>query len=150
MTLAPLVLPDHELFVAPIDVYLDAFTMVEPDLVVVPKTSVGEKRLTLPVDLAIEVLLPSSQWTDRSVKFGRYEQAGIAGFWLVDPVGRRIDRFVLSDGRYADASHLDAAPGLARLPDVEVLIGWARNRPNSMPHGQSRESSTTVPSPKAG
>jgi Uma2 family endonuclease len=50
---------------------------------------VGEKQILGPVDLAIEVLSPSNETTDRVDKFAAYAQFGIDWYWIVD-VRRRV------------------------------------------------------------
>lgn len=58
--------------------------MLEPDLVVVHHDSVGEKLLTLPVLLVVEILSPGTRLHDRVTKRAVYAQAGIEHYWLVD------------------------------------------------------------------
>jgi len=51
--------------------------------------------------LIIEVLSPSTARTDRLVKFGAYERAGVREYWLVDPRTRSVEVYSLSqDGTY--------------------------------------------------
>lgn len=93
-------LPDHEVYIAPIDLYLDEHTMVEPDLVVLPVSSVGAKRLSLPVDIVVEVLSPPSRKLDRAVKFERYAEAGIPCYWIVDAEAHTVERYQLVGSSY--------------------------------------------------
>jgi Uma2 family endonuclease len=52
-------------------------------------------------DLIVEVLSPSTARTDRLVKFGAYERAGVREYWLVDPRTRSVEVYALSeDGTY--------------------------------------------------
>jgi len=76
---------DHEVFVAPLDWRPDRRTSLEPDLLVVAKDRIGEKNIIQNPAIVVEVLSPSSRRYDRLLKFGRYADAGIAQYWIVDP-----------------------------------------------------------------
>lgn len=58
-----------------------------PDLVVVPRELLGERRtLIVPSELllAVEVVSPGSRTTDRVTKPAQYAAAGIRAFWRVE------------------------------------------------------------------
>lgn len=74
----------HELFIAPIDLDLPGGQRVQPDFVIVPASSVGDQRLTLPVTLVGEIVSPGSQANDRITKRAAYAAAGIPAYWLID------------------------------------------------------------------
>lgn len=76
--------PDHEVFFAPVDLDLPGGQRVEPDLVVVPGSSVGEQRLSLPALLVVELVSPSTAVWDTVAKREAYAAAGIEHYWLVD------------------------------------------------------------------
>ncbi|MGL5911245.1 MAG: Uma2 family endonuclease, partial [Phycicoccus sp.] len=62
--------------------------------------------------LAVEVLSPSTQMIDRTLKLSRYERAGTSAYWVVDPEEPRLIGHELRDGRYtvvADVAGEDAA-----------------------------------------
>ena len=85
----------HVVF-APADVELDAHTLVEPDLFVVPlvqgrKPSAWEETRTLL--LVIEVLSPSSTRADRHIKLRRYQRFGVPEYWIVDPDTCVVERW---------------------------------------------------------
>jgi Uma2 family endonuclease len=82
--------PGHEVFFAPIDLDLPDEQRVEPDLLVVPSRSVGEKRLALPVLLVVEVVSKGSRTNDVVTKRAAYAEAGVPAYWLVDPERARI------------------------------------------------------------
>ena len=90
-------------FAAPLDVHLGRGTVVQPDLLVVcgrNRSILGTRKVTGAPDLLIEILSPSTRARDRVRKKRRYERAGVREFWLVDPVARRVEQFVLRGGRY--------------------------------------------------
>jgi Uma2 family endonuclease len=80
---------------APLDYVLDPFTVVQPDVSVVP-TPAGraprrDEESEAPV-LFVEVLSPSTARYDRVVKRPRYQRAGVE-YWIVDVESRLIERW---------------------------------------------------------
>lgn len=95
-------IPDGEVFVSPIDVYLDDANVVQPDVLWASangKCVIGEKYLSGPPDLIIEVLSPSTAREDRTVKFLLYEKYGVREYWIVDPA-KLVEVWVLDGGRF--------------------------------------------------
>ena len=76
--------PGHTVFHAPIELDLPSEQRVVPDIVVVPNTSILEKRLALPVLLLVELVSPSSVLYDLNVKREAYAAAGIDHYWVLD------------------------------------------------------------------
>lgn len=80
----------------------DVDTMVEPDLsVVCDKSKIDERGCKGAPDMVIEILSPSSRRHDRLTKFNLYQRAGVREYWIVDPVSKDVQSFVLEDGRYS-------------------------------------------------
>jgi Uma2 family endonuclease len=77
----------HEAFHAPIDLDLRGEQRVQPDLVIVPSSSVGQKRLSLPALLVVEIVSAGSSTNDTVTKRAVYAAAGIPAYWIVDPDG---------------------------------------------------------------
>lgn len=78
-------------------------TIVQPDIVFIraenaPKS--GTPYFVGVPDLVIEIISPSSDRTDRYVKFGVYEKAGVPEYWVVDPRGKAITVYTLEGGAY--------------------------------------------------
>ncbi|HCX70266.1 MAG TPA: DNA-binding protein, partial [Firmicutes bacterium] len=71
--------PQGEVFNAPLDVYLNDYTVVQPDLFFLPGTQPAQND---PVDslpsLVVEILSPSTARTDRIKKLNSYQKAGVA------------------------------------------------------------------------
>jgi Uma2 family endonuclease len=80
---------------APSDVILDAYTLVQPDVFVLPPVSkavlFGQEPAPAPL-LAIEVLSPSTARYDRLKKRPRFQRAGIE-CWLVDVESHLVERW---------------------------------------------------------
>ncbi len=99
--------PGHEVFVSPIDYDLGDEQRVEPDIIVVPHASVGEKRLDGPARLIVEVVSPGSTANDRFLKRGAYAEAGVPAYWVVDPGRGHILALRMVDGRYEPYADTD-------------------------------------------
>jgi Uma2 family endonuclease len=86
--------------VMPIDWQIDEQTVVQPDILVLFKP-VNEKRLfQIPVCL-FEILSPSTQRKDRTVKFELYQNQGVKYYVMVDPETKTTEAFQLGeDGKY--------------------------------------------------
>jgi Uma2 family endonuclease len=82
-------------FMAPGDVELDQFTLVQPDVFVLPLVDGRRPRTAEEIGhplLFIEVLSPSTARYDRVVKRGRYQRANIE-YWIVDLEARLLERW---------------------------------------------------------
>ena len=55
---------------------------------------------TVAPDWVCEVLSPSTRKLDLTAKRDRYGSAGVAHLWLIDPVDRTLEAFVLRDGTW--------------------------------------------------
>ena len=79
--------PDAEeerLYFAPIDVSIDVFNVLIPDVLILDEPMKGdEEEVRLPL-LVIEVLSPTTAKRDRQVKTDIYLEAGVQEGWLVD------------------------------------------------------------------
>jgi len=52
---------------------------------VVRREDVGERNVSRPLLLAVEVLSPGTRSVDLLLKRGVYQECGVASYWLVDP-----------------------------------------------------------------
>jgi Uma2 family endonuclease len=86
---------------APFEVHLpDIAQPVQPDVLFIAAERAprpGAENLTGAPDLVVEVLSKSTTRTDRLVKFGAYERAGVREYWLVDPRTRSVEVYALSE-----------------------------------------------------
>ena len=92
--------PGYRALMAPVDWQPDPHTSLQPDLLVVAVDDIGDKNVSAPLALAVEVLSPSTRRTDRLLKRSRYEDGGVGAYWIVDPTGPSIEALVLVDGVY--------------------------------------------------
>ena len=65
---------------------------------------IGEKGMTGPCDVAVEVISPSTAKLDRVTKFREYASGGVGEYWLLDPRKKQAQFFRLVDGRYEPAT----------------------------------------------
>lgn len=90
------------IFTAPSDIDLTGDTIVQPDIAVLPRAGEHPPRRWsdggIPL-LAVEVVSPSSASRDRIVKRRRYQRAGIAEYWIVDPEAQLVERWTPTDER---------------------------------------------------
>ncbi len=94
--------PDLEVFLAPTDYQPTDRRSLQPDLLVVARSDPGEKAVTTPLALAVEVLSPSSRSIDLVLKRELYEQAGVQAYWVVDPDDLTMRAWVLAEGRLVE------------------------------------------------
>lgn len=90
----------YEVFDAPIDYDLPGGQRVEPDLIVVPNASVGEKRLEGHALLVVEIVSPGSIVNDTVTKRAVYAEAGVPAYWMVDPARHHVLALRLARGGY--------------------------------------------------
>lgn len=101
--------PDLQVLFAPVDFQPTLRRSLQPDLLVVRRSDVGEKNIVAPLLLAVEVLSPSTRAKDLLLKRGLYEDSGVASYWTVDPDEPSVTALQLRDGRYVEAGR--AGPG---------------------------------------
>lgn len=85
-------------FVAPTDVVLSEYDVVQPDvLVVCDKKKVADANIQGAPDVVFEVLSPATAIKDLREKRALYERAGVREYVIVDPVELYVERFMLGD-----------------------------------------------------
>lgn len=88
---------------APLDVFLDEDNQFQPDLVFIlheHAAIITEKRIEGAPDLVAEILSPSTSQNDKIRKKRQYERFGVQEYWVIDPVHRTVDQFILEQGKY--------------------------------------------------
>lgn len=107
-------------FIAPLDVELAHNTVVQPDIVVLLKSSrkkLQERHIIGAPDLAIEVVSPTSATHDRHRKLAAYARAGEPEYWIVEPDSHTVEVLILEHGDYQS---LGVYRGKATLPSQIV------------------------------
>ncbi len=117
--------------VAPFDIRLpDGIgNPVQPDVLFIrrerqPRS--GDLRFDGVPDLIVEVLSPGNWRFDRKTKLGAYRDAGAPEVWLVDPLARTVEVFVLAESRAEYTLHERRSDGEMMgstvLPGLELDV----------------------------
>ena len=110
-------------FVAPTDVVMDDFNIVQPDLLVVcDRNKMTEANIQGTPDLVVEVLSPSTSLNDKREKKAIYERFGVREYLLVYPDDALVERYSLTEGKYAspDILNWDERFRSTAFPDLEI------------------------------
>lgn len=78
---------------APLDVQLDCDdkTVVQPDIMIVcDRDKFREGRILGAPDFVAEILSESTKKKDLTIKLGKYTEAGVREYWIIDPDKKRI------------------------------------------------------------
>ncbi|MCR4319047.1 MAG: Uma2 family endonuclease [Candidatus Brocadiaceae bacterium] len=85
-------------FVAPTDVVLSEYDVVQPDILVVcDKKKITDANIQGAPDLIIEVLSPNTSLKDKREKKSLYERFGVREYIIVDPLEQYVERFLFED-----------------------------------------------------
>jgi Uma2 family endonuclease len=124
--------PQGEVFNAPLDLNLDAHTVVQPDLMYLPGSRPARND---PVDsipeLIVEILSPTSGRKDRVLKLNHYQLSGIPHYWILDPEDGLVEAYELRDGLYV--SVVRACEGIfshSSFPDFSFNIDELFSKPD--------------------
>jgi len=118
-------------FVAPLDIVLTDFDVVQPDvLMFMPEREhlLDMHKVTRHApDLAVEILSPGTARNDRGRKLRLLERHRVQEYWLVDPDGPSIEVHRLSGAQLVPAgtAHGDEPTASTLLPELDL-------RPNSL------------------
>lgn len=132
------------LYIAPLDVKLSEYDLVQPDLLVVCQPDqIRPGFIDGPPRLVVEILSPSTERHDRIRKLDLYGKAGIGECWLVTPNPFMIEIYTNQAGTFARASAVSetgnftspAFPGLK----LDVADLHASLPPTSPPADEVRE-----------
>jgi Uma2 family endonuclease len=105
---------------APFDVVLGDDTGVQPDLLIARRADFTERNLPVAPLLAVEILSPSTRLIDLNLKKARFERAGVASYWVVDPEVPRLVAWELHD------------PVYVQVADVSGDEAWTASAPYSV------------------
>jgi Uma2 family endonuclease len=112
-------------FYAPIDLILEATSVLQPDLLFVSKAREGiitEKAIEGAPDLVIEILSPTTSRTDRVTKAHIYARHAVPAYWIVDPEQEAIEIYLLEADGYRLAVILQGTTPTIAPPFTELEI----------------------------
>lgn len=91
-------------FVDDVDVHLPDGNIFQPDLVIVAAENFGiihwESAIYGVPDMVVEVLSKSTRRKDVTIKKDIYESNGVKEYWIIDPLMKAVDVYLLRDGKY--------------------------------------------------
>jgi Uma2 family endonuclease len=122
--------PRGRVFVAPLDVFLSRFDVVEPDLLYVSKEReaelLGGQYVTGAPDLVVEIGSPDTRQRDETIKRRLYERSDVIEYWVIDPDIEVIRVYRRADQGFARPLEMSAEAGdvLATplLPGLEIPL----------------------------
>lgn len=114
--------PELEALVAPFDVVLSADTVLQPDLLVAARADFTKRDLPMAPLLAVEVLSPSTRRIDLMLKFSRFEAAGCAAYWVVDPDTPSLIAWELQDGAYTQVAKVTGTEPARLTSPFDVTV----------------------------
>lgn len=104
-----------------------------PDIMFIAKRNLSRLKKTHlegPADLVIEIISPGSQSVDRGEKYYEYEKGGVREYWLIDPIRRRAEFYVLcKDGSYRLASIEEGIYRSAVMKGLWLKVAWLWQKP---------------------
>ena len=105
-----------------------------PDILFVAKENLDrlkDNHLSGPADLVVEIISPDDPNRDRVVKFREYEAGGVKEYWLIDPIQRTADFYLLDpDGIYQKAPiGEDGAYRSTVLKGLWIRVDWLWRNP---------------------
>ncbi len=112
-------------FIAPTDVKLSEFDIVQPDILIVcDPAKIGESHIEGVPDVVVEILSPATSAKDLREKKALYERAGVKEYVVVDPLEHYAMRFVNGEGGFDKGTVFgpDQMLTLATLEGVEVPL----------------------------
>ena len=115
---------DYYAFCSPFDVFLSEDTVVQPDFgIVCDLSKVKDNGIYGSPDFIVEILSPSSLKRDAQEKFSLYEKYGVKEYWIISPVEKYVNVFLLkSDGKYDDGTLYELKTNLEiSLSIIEAL-----------------------------
>jgi Uma2 family endonuclease len=99
---------DLRVLFAPLDVAIADDTIMQPDLLVARRADFTARDLPVAPLLAVEILSPSTRRFDLMLKRSRFEAAGCASYWVVDPDRPSLVAWELHDGVYVEVANVSA------------------------------------------
>ena len=117
-----------QFFHAPVDVFLDEYNAVQPDICFVSTERAFLIDLNAGImgapDLIIEILSPGSVRYDRGIKKDVYEQFAVKEYWIVDPNNRAVEVYVMRENAFFTHGVYEAGDkaGSVLLPGFELEI----------------------------
>lgn len=116
-----------EVFMSRFDVVMSPHDVVEPDLLVVlgdQAEILNDKNIRGTPGLIVEILSPSTQKRDQTLKRQLFDREGVREYWTVDPKRNAITIYRrAADGSFPPAATI--ASGTGETLTTNLLPGWS-------------------------
>jgi Uma2 family endonuclease len=112
-------------FVAPADVVLSAYDVVQPDVLFVTSqrsSILASRNVQGAPDLVVEVLSPSTAAEDRGPKLALYDRAGVREYWMVDLTTRTVEVREFGSPRRTRVYKEGQSFSSSILPDLSLRV----------------------------
>ena len=103
---------DLQVLLAPFDVALAGDTVMQPDLLVARRRDLTGRDLPSAPVLAVEVLSLSTRRIDLLLKRSRFETAGCASYWVIDPEEPSMTAWELAGDEYGEPMYVRGSESL--------------------------------------
>ncbi|TCP26608.1 Uma2 family endonuclease [Scopulibacillus darangshiensis] len=87
---------------APVDVIFSNEYVLQPDFVFISRERqpiIKDKAIEGAPDLIVEILSPSTAKKDKIDKKTVYQRYGVKEYWIIDPIYRLLEQFILESGQ---------------------------------------------------
>lgn len=90
-------------YITPLDVYLDEYNFVQPDIFVVCDKAKIKEKIYGPPDLIVEILSSFTAIKDKKIKKALYERFGVKEYIIIHPEEGLVEKYIYHEGRYREA-----------------------------------------------
>lgn len=118
-----------EVFSAPVDLNLDEHNAFQPDLAFVSKERSflieDDDYIKGAPDLVVEIISPGTVKKDRVIKKNLCERFAIREYWLVDPLNKGIEIYIMQEDKYVlhDLQEISGKISSTVLTGFELELG---------------------------
>lgn len=115
-----------KVYVSPVDVRLDCNekTMVQPDVIIICDNDKRKKWGIMGApDFVLEVISPSTKNRDLALKAGKYMNAGVREYWIIDPYKKILIKFDFENEEKTSICGLDEPASMGIYND-ELQISF--------------------------
>ncbi|GLZ75801.1 hypothetical protein Afil01_06080 [Actinorhabdospora filicis] len=122
LILGPACPPHLRTLLGPIEFRPTPQRSFQPDLMVARVEDIGEKNLTHPPVLAVEVLSPGTALVDLNLKRKAYAQSGIQSYWIFDPEAEELVTHERDGENYTETGRVSGDAELAVALPFPVTV----------------------------
>lgn len=103
-----------------LDWHIKVDTVVRPDVVILCGDKLKDNFISRIPSLVVEILSPSTQEKDRTLKAELYADAGVVNYVIIDHLKQSVDVFLITKGKY----ELNQSRTLL-LGECEIAPNWS-------------------------